>query len=475
MPSWSDPVARAATGLLGGPTGRYAVVGGRGLAGVAAVVVLLGTLNLALGVWTKGHCLMKGWTAPDHFWRACYSDLPVVHVSSTLAERVLPWAADAPSTQPPLSGLVMWVLALVSPEVGPGVAAQQWILGLWAVVCVGLLAAGVLAVVAMQPRRPWQAAHLALSPALTLLVLVSTDLLGVTLMLLALWAWRRDRPWGSGLLLGLALLVRPFPLLVLVAILVVAWRERRVLPAVQTAVGTALGALAVLVPLATVEPRALTPLQQWWGQGAGFGALQVVPQLLGTPLLPGVPVWIAVTGWLLAIGLGVWLGTRPGRAVGVVPLTAVMLLVVALTATSLSVQSGLWVLPLLALSARPWWEHLVWALAEAVHFLSTWLHLAFSSDPGRGLPPETYALVIVLRAAAWTWILWRIWEEDPAPRRRRAGAHRGGAIADGDHGAHGAQTDRPAGAGGAQATDLEPVGHPRAGSSRLEDDEPARG
>jgi hypothetical protein len=225
-------------------------------------------------------------------------------------------------------------------------------------------------------------------------------------------------------LLGLALLVRPFPLLVLVAILVVAWRERRVLPAVQATVGTVLGALVVLVPLATVEPRALTALQQWWGQGAGFGALQIIPQLMGSPLLPGVPVWIAVTGWLLAIGLGVWLGTRPGRAVGIPQLTAVMLLVVALTATSLSVQSGLWVLPLLALSSRPWWEHLVWAFAEAVHFLSTWLHLAFSSDPGRGLPPETYALVIVLRAAAWTWILWRIWEEAPPPGRSRAGAPR---------------------------------------------------
>lgn len=422
VPSWSDPVVRAATGLLGGATGRYAVVGGRGLAGVAAAVVLLGSLTLALGVWTKGHCLMKGWTSPDHFWRGCYSDLPVVHVSSSLAERALPWAADVPSGQPPLSGLVMWVLALVSPEVGPGIAAQQWIFGLWALVCVGLLAAAVLAVVALQPRRPWQAAHLAMSPVLALLVMVSTDLLGVTLMLLALWAWRRERSWVAGLLLGLALLVRPFPLLVLVAILVVAWRERRVLPAVQTLVGTVLGALMVLVPLATLEPRSLTALQQWWGQGAGFGALQVIPQLMGSPLPAGLPVWIAATGWLLAIGLGVWLGTRPGRPVGIPQLVAVMLVVVLLTAPSLSVQSGLWVLPLLALSARPWWEHLVWALAEAVHFLSTWLHLAFSSDPGRGLPPETYALVIVLRAAAWTWILWRIWDEAPAAARRRTGS-----------------------------------------------------
>lgn len=422
VPSWSDPVARRATGVLGGPTGRYAAVGARGLAGAAAVLVLLGTLNLALAVWTKGHCLMKGWSTPDQFWRGCYSDLPVVHVSSPLAEGLLPWAGDAPSTQPPLSGLLMWLIALVSPASGTGVPAQQWTLVLWAALCVPLLAAGVLAVVALQPRRPWQAAQLALSPVLTLLVLISTDLLGVTLTLLAIWAWRRERSWVAGVLIGLAVLVRPFPLLVLAAMVLLAWRHRQRLRALQAVVGAALGALLVLVPLLTVQPQALTGLERWWGQGAGYGAVQMVPQLLGAPVLAPVTVAIAVAGWLAALGLGAWLARRPGRApVGVVQLSAVMLLVVVLTAPSLSVQSGLWVLPLLALSVRPWWEHLVWALAEALHFLATWLHIAFGSDPGRGLPPETYALVVLLRAGAWGWILWRVWATPLRSPRAPAG------------------------------------------------------
>lgn len=420
VPSWSDPVARRATGLLGGPTGRYAVVGARGLAGVAAVLVLLGTLNLALAVWTKGHCLMKGWSTPDQFWRGCYSDLPVVHVSSPLADGLLPWAGESPSAQPPLSGLVMWLIALVSPASGTGIPAQQWTLVLWAALCVPLLAAGVLAVVALQPRRPWQAAQLALSPALTLLVLVSTDLLGVTLTLLAIWAWRRERSWAAGALLGLALLVRPFPLLVLAAMVLLAWRHRQRIRALQAVVGAALGALVVLVPLLTVEPQAVSGLGQWWGQGAGYGALQMVPQLLGAPVLAPVTVAVAVAGWLTALALGAWLVARPGRApVDVVQLSAVMLLVVVLTAPSLSVQSGLWLLPLLALSARPWWEHLVWALAEAVHFLATWLHIAFGSDPARGLPPEAYAIVVLVRAGAWVWILWRVWS---TPARRPCSA-----------------------------------------------------
>lgn len=423
VPSWADPVVARATGVIGGPLGRYAVVGARGLPGVAAVLTLLGSLALGLGVWQKGHCLMKGWSTPDQFWRACYSDLPVVTVSSPLAEGSLPWSGATASSTAPLPGVVMWLISLVSPVEGQGLAAQQWVMVLWILLCVALTALAVLALVALAPGRPWQAAHLAVSPALALLALVSTDLLGVALTLLALWAWHRERPWVAGVLLGLALLVRPFPLLVLAAVVLVSLRGGRRLPALQVCVGAALGALAVLAPLVTVEPRALTGLEQWWGQPAGYGALQMVPRLVGAGVPAAVTSTVAVLGWVLALGLGVW-ASRRSRRVGVVPLSALMLLVVALTAASLSVQSGLWVLPFLALSARPWWEHLVWALVEALHFLTTWLHIAFASDPGRGLPGDAYALVVVLRAAAWAWILWRVYaaadpgEEGAGPAQR---------------------------------------------------------
>ena len=48
------------------------------------------------------------------------------------------------------------------------------------------------------------------------------------------------------------------------------------------------------------------------------------------------------------------------------------------TRITATVQSGLWVLPLLVLSARPWWEHLVWAGVETLHFVATWLHIALA-------------------------------------------------------------------------------------------------
>src|SRR5690606_4241500 len=320
--------------------------------------------------------------------------------------------------QPPLPGLVMWLLARVSPQAGPGVAAQQGVFVAWALLATVLLAVGVVAAVALLPRNPWRAAHLALSPVLVTLALVSVDLLGVTLTLLALWAWQRRLPWLAGALLGWAVLVRPFPLLVLPAVAVVARRDGRPLRGAQAVVGAALAALLVLVPLVALQPQALTSAEQWWSQGAGYGALQMLPRLAGLPLLTTASTWIAVAGWVTAVAMTVLLGLR--TRLGAVQLAAAATAVVALTAPSLSVQSGLWVLPLLVLSARPWWEHLVWAGVETLHFVATWLHIAFDSDPGRGLPPLAYAVVVLLRAAAWGWLLWRIAGEPRPPTRSRA-------------------------------------------------------
>ncbi|UJH70076.1 hypothetical protein [Ornithinimicrobium sp. INDO-MA30-4] len=59
---------------------------------------------------------MKGWVSPDQFWRACYSDVTVVNVSSSLATRDFPYAGETPVDQPLLSGLAMWVLSWLSPS-----------------------------------------------------------------------------------------------------------------------------------------------------------------------------------------------------------------------------------------------------------------------------------------------------------------------------------------------------------------------
>lgn len=417
VPSRRDAVVATASRLIGGPAGRHAVIGARGLAGVAQAVVVIAALMIALGVFQKGHCLVKGWVNPDQFWRACYSDLPVQHVTTGLAERGLPYLDATGWDQPLLSGLTMWALSLVSPVAGTGLAAQQWIFALWAVLAVLLLGLACIAAVSLRPRRPWQAAHLAASPVLVVLALVSTDLVGIALLMWGLWCWRRGQAGWAGALIGLAVLVRPYPLVFLAAIAYVGWRQGRAQPVAQVLIAAALAPLALLLPLMLVHPDgALAPLRGWWLTTPGYGGLQLLPQLLGAPLPGQVSTWVAVLGWVAALALGAWLSRTTRYPPSVVRVAAPMLLVVVLTAKAVPVQSGLWLLPVLALSAVRWRDHLIWAGVEVLHFVMVWLHIGYGSDPGRGLPPETYAFVVLVRMAAWGYVVWRAWSGPIDPR-----------------------------------------------------------
>lgn len=409
MPSRHDRVVATAARAIGGPVGRHAVIGARGLAGVAAALIALAGTMLALGVFQKGHCLTKGWANPDQFWRACYADVPVLHVTTGLADRQLPWSG-AGSDQPLLSGLVMWLLARVTPQAGTGIGAQQWVFVLWVALALVLLAIAVLAGIALRPGNPWHIAHLALSPVLVVLALISTDLLGVTLVMLGWWAWSRDRPALAGALLGAAFLVRPFPLVFLAALALVALRDGRVRAAATAVVAAMLAALALFVPgLLLVGEGLLAAPRGWWSAGPGYGAPVLLPQQFGLVLPEGTATAIALVGWVLALTVGAWCTFRTWGRPGAVQVAAVMLLIVALTAKSLSVQSGLWLLPLLALSGIRWRDHLLWAAAEIIHFEATWLHIGFGSDPGKGLPPETYGMAILLRLSGWAWVLGMVW------------------------------------------------------------------
>lgn len=412
-PSRRDPVVATVTGFLGGPTGRLAVVGARGLAGVAAALAVVGAVLIALGVWQKGHCLANGWSNPDQFWRMCYSDVPVLHVTSGLSERALPYLDATPSDQPPLSGVALWLVSLVSPEAGTHLSAQQWVFGLWAVAAVLLLAAATVAAVALRPRHPWQAAHLAASPVLVVLALVSTDLLGVALTLLGLWAWRTGRLGTAGALLGLAALVRPYPLVFLAAVLLVSLRRGRPLGRLLGSAAVASSVLFLL--LLVLDDGVLQPFRTWWASSPGYGGVSLVPYLLGRPLSAGGATALALAGWAAALALGAALTFRARHAPGVIRVAAPMLLVVVITAKSVPVQTGLWLLPVLALSAVPWRDHLLWAAAELGHFVTVWLHIGFGSDPGKGLPGDSYALFVLLRTAGWAWVAWQTWSQ-AAPR-----------------------------------------------------------
>lgn len=412
-PTRIDPVAAAASEIIGGPLGRYAAPARHTARSLwqpaAAVLIGLTSLTVALGVLQKSHCLSKGWNTPDQFWHACYSDLPLVYQTNGLGHTMPYLPAAQHLDQPLVTGVVMWLVGLLVPD-GSVTVQQQWYFALSAVLVTVLAMALVAATVASVPGTPWRAAHIALSPVLVLAGLVSVDLLGVLLASVALWAWGRSRIALAGIMMGLAISARTYPLVLLVAIGLLAVRCGRV-AAWRRLAATALATwFVVSLPVLVMNADGLLSVyQSWWRSGASYGSVWVVPSLLGHGLSAGAVMVLPIVGWLVALVAGAVFALSLDRRPTVAEISLVMLVIVLVTGKAVPVQAGLWLLPLIALVGMQWRDHLIWAGFEATYFVAVWLYIAGLSKPDRGLPPRWYSSLLVLRLFAMLFVLVQVW------------------------------------------------------------------
>lgn len=431
VPSDGEPLVAAAAEVIGGPLGRHAVVRRRRWGGsgprrrlqvlpsrpVAAILAAWAAMFVGLGVVQKGYCLANGWGGAEVFWRACYSDLPRMYVSSGLITGALPYGNGPESVnQPAGTGLVMWLVAQVVPA-GPNEAT--WFVGLWAVfaaVLAGLLAATTAVTLR---RDPWRAAQVALSPLLITVVLVGPDLAGVLLVALGLLLWSRDKMVYAGLALGLAMSARSYAVLVVIVLVMIAARAGVVRDASRLAGVAVLTYLAVVGGLGLLAgPEVLAAYRSWLGAGAEYGAPMFLWQLAGVELPLGALTATAIAGWIVAVLVAAALTFLPAHRPRVGEVLVVVLVVVLFTSKSIPVQATLALVPLLALAAVPWRDVVLWWAAEVLYFVAVWLYLGGLSDSLRALPPGWYALFLVLRCAALGYLVFgvvrRVVERPPA-------------------------------------------------------------
>lgn len=409
----ADPIVDAASEVIGGPRGRYAAARTVRWVVPAAVLSVLAAIPVGIGILLRVPCIRSSWHGTEQFWNACYSDLPTTFRDSNVAAGVaayLQGGAGAPVTgQPPLTGLLLTGIASLVPSGIHDTARLKWYFALWAVLLTILLLVTVWLVVSSL-RVPYAAAHVVLSPVVALGLFVSADFVGVALATAGMWAWGRRRPALAGVLLGLAVTARTYPLLIVVAIGLLALRSGRL-----RAFGTMAGLAAVTVAgvggglwLLNSE-AASSSYSAWVGAGAGYGSPWLLPQLAGHPLPSAVVTVLAVVGWLAALLAGAALALSSARRPSVAEVSLVMLGIILVTGKSFTVQSSLWLVPLVALAALPWRDHLIWATTEAVNFVAVWLVIAATTVPDRGLPNGWYGFFVLARVAAVAWLVVAVW------------------------------------------------------------------
>jgi hypothetical protein len=403
--------------ILGGPGRRLRAArrGGYALAPLA----LLAAVPVVGAVLRQGYCLQHGWDGAAPLWRMCYSDLATSVETSGVGNGLAAYLAPDGGVhldQPVLSGAVMTLLAGLAPGEGP--TQQRWFVALWAMLAVLLLAATVW-LVATTGRVRSDPSQVALAPVVVLTVLLAPDLVGVALATAGIWAWSRRRPALAGALLGLAVMARTYPLVVLAAVALIAMRERRTGDLAALGRGAGAAVVAVTALFAATDPTALgRAYLTWWTSGVGMGSPWYVFTLAGAPLGATAGAGIAVLGWVLAVVLVGLLALGSPRRPTIGQLALVGVGVVLLTGKSFPVQSSIWLVPLVALAGVRWRDHLLWAGAEALHFVAIWLYVGGLGVPSRALPGGWYSLFLMLRLLGVGYLVWRTWQDatEPAPR-----------------------------------------------------------
>lgn len=421
LPSRDDPVVAAGSEGIGGPAGMR--VRSRG-SKVAAVLLALTALVCGLGLLSKQPCRAAAWTSNNTYPDLCYSDIAFLYqLRGDFAHNASPYAAsgDKALEYPVLTGAFMSAAAAVTGLVDGGgdqVSRSRTffdVTALMLVVC-ALATTALLALTA--GRRPWDAALFALSPALLLAAYINWDLFAVALTAGFGLAWARRRPALAGVLLGLAVAAKFYPLVLLGPLFLLCLRAGQLRSFGRMLSAGILAWLAVNIPVLLLWPHG-------WAQfyvlsktrGAGFGSPWYALDRAGW-VIPDGSLNLVSGGSFLVLclligGLAVFAPRRPR-------LWQLGFLVVAAFAMTNKVYSPQYVLWMVAIFplARPRWRDLViWQTAEALYFVAIWWYLQGLTYPDQAHVPEwTHNGATFLRIAATLWVCGMIVRDILAPQ-----------------------------------------------------------
>jgi hypothetical protein len=182
-------------------------------AGSTTTLITASLAGSALGFLNKAACRGGDWNIfIKQFQAHCYTDIYPLYFNERLAAGRVPYVGH-PVEYPVVIGGAMQAAAwLVQPITNPAVRGREFfdvtvvLLALFAIA--GTLATAYLA----GPSRRWTALLVALAPALILASFINWDLIAMALVALGMAAWAARRQVLAGVLLGLAVATKFYPL-----------------------------------------------------------------------------------------------------------------------------------------------------------------------------------------------------------------------------------------------------------------------
>ncbi|WNI16594.1 glycosyltransferase family 87 protein [Actinacidiphila sp. ITFR-21] len=408
-PTDEDPLAARASDLIGGPAGRWAMIGGHRWWNPLRVMVLVVIGMFALGMAQKASCYSSGWFqgGDAQYIHACYSDIPHLYAQRGFATDLVPYfdrIPDAVSSSPDihyleypvLTGLFMEVASWLTPHGSPQHSAQIFWIANSAMLMICAVAL-VVCVARTNRRRPWDGLLIALSPALALTATINWDLFAVALVAAATLLWSRRHPAAAGVLIGLAACAKIYPVLLLAALFILCLRAGRMRQWVVALGGAAVAWILVNLPVMLLAPDGWAQFYTFsQNRHTDYGSFWlIIMERSGNPLT-GVNAYATALMLLLSAGIAaiaLYASRRPRLG------QLAFLLVAALVISDkvYSPQYVLWLLPLAVLARPRWRDLLIWQGAEVLYLIGIWMRLAYvTGTKHHGLTADAYHLAIAV-------------------------------------------------------------------------------
>lgn len=398
---------------------RYRTVAGVGVGVTASLVAAL------LAYVQKLPCSSGGaWNSyTGQFADACYTDIYPLYYVEGLSSGKVPYSGH-PVEYPVLTGAMMQLASVMVRSVSDAYERGRDFYYVTIALLTVCLIAGVLATAyaagggayaaggngdARDGRHSLDpglraALMVALSPALILAAFVNWDLLAMALTAGGVAAWAARSEVLAGVLLGLGVAAKFYPLVVFGALLVLCLRAGRMREFGRAAAAGAFAWLAVNLPIAlNATPGWAHFFSFSRSRGADWGSIWFMFEHFN---LPGVGnssigmlnVMSSVCFAVAAVAIAVLALAAPRRPR--LPQLCFLLLAAFLMLNKVwSPQYVVWLVPFAVLARPRIWAYVAWQLAEVGYFFGIWGYFVYLYTTGghAGLSPGWYFASVIAR------------------------------------------------------------------------------